>query len=65
MPLLVDVIARNIPGRTDDHQVTCFYNVVGSGITFPAVGARLYQLAREPGVGQEIPTEWFLQDIRD
>jgi len=65
MPLLVDVVAGNIPGRTSDRQVTCFYNVVGSGITFPAVGARLYALARERDVGNEIPTSWFLQDIRD
>lgn len=65
MPLLVDVVAGNIPGRTSERQVTCFYNVVGSGITFPAVGARLYRLAREQGLGREIPTEWFLQDIRD
>ncbi len=65
MPLLVDVVAGRIPGRSDDRQVTCFYNVVGSGITFPAVGARLYQRAREREVGRQVPTEWFLQDIRD
>ena len=65
MPLLVDVVAGHIPGRSDDRQVTCFYNVVGSGITFPAVGAKLYQRARQQGLGREMPTEWFLQDIRD
>lgn len=65
MPLLVDVIAGRVPGRTGDRQVTCFYNVVGSGITFPAVAGLVYRLARERGVGREVPTEWFLQDVRD
>lgn len=65
MPLLVDVIAGRVGGRTNDRQVTCFYNVVGSGITFPAVAGRVYRLARERGIGREVPTSWFLQDIRD
>jgi hypothetical protein len=29
------------------------------------VAGRVYELARERGIGRELPTEWFLQDIRD
>jgi alanine dehydrogenase len=35
------------------------------GAQFHAVAGPVYELARERGVGREIPTEWFLQDIRD
>lgn len=65
MPLLIDVVSGKLPGRTDDQQITCFYNVVGSGITFPAVGALIYRRAVEREIGRRIPTGWFLQDIRD
>jgi alanine dehydrogenase len=29
------------------------------------VAALVYERAREMGLGHEIPTEWFLQDVRD
>jgi len=32
---------------------------------FAAVGGAVYRKAREQGLGRELPTEWFLQDIRD
>ena len=35
------------------------------GAQFHAVAGRVYELARQRGVGREIPTAWFLQDIRD
>ncbi len=35
------------------------------GAQFHAVAGRAYELARAAGMGREIPTEWFLQDIRD
>jgi hypothetical protein len=28
-------------------------------------GLKVYELAKGAGRGREIPTEWFLQDIRD
>ena len=31
----------------------------------PTGGALVYIKAKEQGLGREIPTEWFLQDIRD
>ncbi|MBI4632560.1 MAG: ornithine cyclodeaminase family protein [Deltaproteobacteria bacterium] len=35
------------------------------GAQFHAVAGRVYELARERGIGRNLPTEWFLQDIRD
>ena len=32
---------------------------------FHAVAGKVYELAKQAGLGREIPTEWFLQDIRD
>jgi hypothetical protein len=29
------------------------------------VAGRVYELAKEKGLGREIPIEWLLQDIRD
>jgi alanine dehydrogenase len=65
LPTLAEVVSGKAPGRTSDRQITYFHNVPGSGIQFAAVGARLLELAEKQGVGREIPTEWFLQDIRD
>ena len=30
-----------------------------------AVAAAAYEAARREGLGRELPTDWFLQDIRD
>ena len=35
------------------------------GIAFASVGGLTYHLARERGLGRELPTDWFLQDIRN
>jgi alanine dehydrogenase len=35
------------------------------GNQFWALAGRVYELAKAQGLGREIPTEWFLQDIRD
>jgi hypothetical protein len=37
----------------------------GQGLSFVTVGRLVYDLAREKGLGRELPTEMFLQDIRD
>ena len=61
----MDVRAGKIPGRTSPKQVTFFINAGTQGLQFAACAGRVYQLAKEKGVGRELPTEWFLQDIRD
>jgi len=51
----------DVPGRTGEEQITCFYSK-GMGLQFAAVGALAYRLARKQGVGIELNDEWFLQD---
>jgi alanine dehydrogenase len=34
-------------------------------LQFVTVGSLVYDLAKQAGLGREVPTEWFLQDIRD
>ena len=52
-------------GRRSPDEIT--YSERGNlqGAQFHAVAGSVYELAKERGVGREIPTEWFLQDIRD
>lgn len=64
-PLLVDVVAGQTAGRTAQNQVTLFVNTGTQGLQFAAVAGRTYALARQRGIGQQLPTELFLQDIRD
>ncbi len=61
----IDVKAGRVPGRTSPAQITFFINAGTQGLQFAACAGRVYQLAREKGLGRELPTEWFLQDIRD
>jgi ornithine cyclodeaminase/alanine dehydrogenase-like protein (mu-crystallin family) len=65
MPRLVDRIAGQAQGRTDPRQTSFFLNVGAIGAQFGGVAAAVYNKAREQGLGTEIPTDWFLQDIRD
>ncbi len=65
LPTLTELMGGQTPGRTSPHQITYFHNSPGNGIQFAAVGARVYQLALSSGAGTRIPTDWFLQDIRD
>jgi alanine dehydrogenase len=62
---LVDLMTGQTPGRTTRDQITYFINSGTQGLQFAAVAGRVYQLARAQGLGREVPTDWFLQDIRD
>jgi len=61
LPLLSDVISGKGPGRESDGQITCFCNNLGIGMQFAAVGHAVYRAAKEQGIGQELPSEWFSQ----
>jgi alanine dehydrogenase len=65
MPTLTDLLAGRVPGRTGDAQTSFFLNVGAIGAQFEAVAAAVYRQARDQGLGTEIPTDWFLQDVRD
>jgi ornithine cyclodeaminase/alanine dehydrogenase-like protein (mu-crystallin family) len=60
-----DIVAGRAQGRTSREQIT--YSERGNiqGAQFHAVASVVYEAARAHGLGREIPTEWFLQDIRD
>ena len=60
-----DVLEGRAPGRRNAGEVTFFQNSGNQGLQFSSVGALCYLKAREAGLGRELPTEWFLQDIRD
>ena len=64
-PTLADLVSGKVVGRANDDQLTCYYNVPGSGLQFAAVAFRAYELAKAAGIGRELPTEWFLQDERN
>lgn len=60
-----DLINGRCKGRTDRDQVTFYRNVGNQGLQFSAVGGWVYQEAVRRKMGRDIPTDWFLQDIRD
>jgi alanine dehydrogenase len=65
MPTLIDLISGKSRRRTSDTQTSFFLNVGAIGAQFEGAAAAVYDRARQQGLGTEIPTEWFLQDIRD
>jgi len=65
VPTLSELVLGLASGRVSSEQVTFFDNNEGSGLQFAACGALVYQRALERGLGHELPSEWFLQDIRD
>jgi alanine dehydrogenase len=64
-PLYVDVISGKAPGRTSPQQITQYRPVGNWGLQFSSVGAVVYRRAKEQGLGRVLPTEWFLQDIKN
>lgn len=63
LPSLPELIVGRAPRRAADDQVTCFINNLGIGYQFAAAGAVVYRNAKEQGVGHELPTEWFTEDV--
>ncbi len=56
------------PGRASSEQITMFGGSgsggsSGLGIQFAAAGYFIYEKARQSGIGREIPTDWFLEDV--
>jgi hypothetical protein len=43
--------------------VTCFINNIGLGYQFAAAGSVVYRKARERGLGHDLPTDWFTEDV--
>jgi len=64
-PDFSDLVSGRCKGRTSHDQITFYRNVGNQGLQFSAVGGWVYAQAVKNRKGREIPTDWFLQDIRD
>ncbi|MGE5218493.1 MAG: ornithine cyclodeaminase family protein [Chloroflexota bacterium] len=64
-PVLTDIMSGKLKGRTDASQVTFFANSGTQGLQFASTAGYVVREAKRRGLGQQIPTDWFLQDIRD
>jgi ornithine cyclodeaminase/alanine dehydrogenase-like protein (mu-crystallin family) len=58
-------VLAGTPVRTAPEEITFSERGNVQGAQFFAVAGLVYELARDQGLGQELPTGWFLQDIRD
>jgi len=71
-PEIADLVSGRVPGRKSDDQITIFANGghgwghdggPGYGIQFTAMAKLIYDLAKERGVGRQLPLEWFQQNV--
>ncbi len=62
IPELPEIIAGLKPGRKSDREITLHINNTFA-LQFAAVGAEVVEQARAMGLGREVPTDWFLQDV--
>jgi alanine dehydrogenase len=62
---LADLMHGKAKGRTSPAQITFSERGSLQGAQFFAVAGKVYELAKRAGLGREIPTEWFLQDVRN
>src|SRR3954467_4270864 len=62
---LADLVSGKAKGRTSANQIT--YSERGNlqGAQFYAVAGKVFEAAKRAKLGREIPSEWFLQDIRN
>lgn len=63
LPTLPQLIAGHAQGRRSESEITCFLNNLGLGFQFAVAGALVYRRAKEEGLGHELPTDWFTEDV--
>ena len=63
LPTLPELIVGRAQGRRNDREITCFMNNIGLGYQFAAAGSIVYRKAKDSGLGHELPTEWFTEDV--
>ena len=64
-PTFMDLVSGKAKGRLSPDDITLYLNTGNQGLQFAAVGKVVYDRALQAGLGREVPTEWFLQDVRD
>lgn len=65
---IADLIQGTAQGRLNDDEISSSSGEGGaetSGLSFVVVGRLIYDLARERGLGTEVPTDLFMQDVRN
>ncbi|MPZ22961.1 MAG: hypothetical protein GEU28_05340 [Dehalococcoidia bacterium] len=62
MPELSDLLTERAAGRADDEQITLHINL-SAGVQFAALGGPIFKNARAKGLGREVPTDWFLEEM--
>jgi len=65
LPDFADLVTGRAEGRTSADQISFYRNLGNQGLQFASVGGLLYEKAMAAGTARDLPTEWFLQDIRD
>lgn len=63
MPTLPDLILGRVKGRGSDSEITAFLNHAGLGYQFAVCGAALLKKAQAAKAGNDLPTEWFTEDV--
>jgi ornithine cyclodeaminase/alanine dehydrogenase-like protein (mu-crystallin family) len=62
-PKLPEMIVGDVKGRQGSDEITCFINDLGLGLQFAAVGGLVWQKALDGGIGNDVPTDWFTEDV--
>jgi ornithine cyclodeaminase/alanine dehydrogenase-like protein (mu-crystallin family) len=57
---LGDLLNGKCRGRKDDQEITFFKNNTGMGIQFAATARKMYEKAKEKGIGAELPLDLFM-----
>ena len=57
---LGDLLNGKCRSRQDDQEITFFKNNTGMGIQFAATARKMYEKAKEKGIGSELPLDLFM-----
>jgi ornithine cyclodeaminase/alanine dehydrogenase-like protein (mu-crystallin family) len=57
---LGELVNGKCRGRRDDQEITFFKNNTGMGIQFAATARKMYEKAKEKGIGTELPLDLFM-----
>jgi ornithine cyclodeaminase/alanine dehydrogenase-like protein (mu-crystallin family) len=64
-PDLAEVVGGRSTIQLTESSTTAFVNNIGLGVQFGALCSLAYERARERGLGRELPSDWFTQDVHN
>jgi len=62
---LGELVTGKVLGRRGDDEINLYASNTGTGNQFAAAGAMVYEKAKAKGLGREIPTDWFMTDLKE